>query len=64
MLNVMHSQEFVPNEMSFGAALSACEKGSQWEAGLELLQRMFLEEVLTPDAISVNAAMGACDKGM
>ena len=33
-------QQVEPNIISFGAVLSACEKGQQWEGALELLERL------------------------
>ena len=50
------------NEISYNAAISACEKGKQWEEALRLLQQMTCR-TLTPDEISYNAAINACEKG-
>eukprot|EP00439_Symbiodinium_sp_Y106_P076921 s1560_g15.t10 len=61
-----------PNIISFGAVLSACEKGQQWEGALELLERLGplaekAEQVLTVRAKPVPSKHfhlqcgGACD---
>ena len=44
------------------AAISACEKGDQWQEALGLLVGMQKAE-LVPDAISYKAAIGAFEKG-
>ena len=46
---------------SFSAAISACEKGGQWERALSLLDEM-RERGVTPDVISFNAVISACEK--
>ena len=51
-----------PNEISYSAAISACEKGKQWEEALRLLQQTTCR-ALTPDKISYSAAISACEKG-
>ena len=51
-----------PDEISYSAAISACEKGKQWEEALRLLQQMTCR-ALTPNEISYNAAISACEKG-
>ena len=48
--------------ISFIAAMSACEKGRQWEKGLSLLGEMRKVDV-TLNVISVSAAISACKKG-
>ena len=48
--------------VSFNAAISACEKGKQWEVALALLQEIG-NNVLIPDLLSCNAVVSACDKG-
>lgn len=32
--------EVSPNIVSYGSVLSACDKGAQWERGLQLLKQM------------------------
>jgi pentatricopeptide repeat protein len=48
-----------PNVISFSAAISACEKGGQWERALGLLGEMRAVGV-EPDVISFNAVIQAC----
>ena len=52
----------IPDVVSFSAAISACEKGKQWEAALGLLQEM-VHQLLTPGVVSFNSAISACEKG-
>ena len=44
------------------AAISACEKGEQWQQALCLLAVM-QETDLVPDVITYSAAISACEKG-
>lgn len=50
-----------PNVITYSAAISACEKGQQWERALELLEQMQAQGV-RPEAITFNAAISACEK--
>ena len=43
------------SNMSYNAAISACEKGKQWEGALQLLQEMVCQ-ALTPNVVSYSAA--------
>ncbi|CAE8637386.1 unnamed protein product [Polarella glacialis] len=52
----------IPNQFSYNAAISACEKGGQWQLALGLLSSM-PDMRVTPDKISYNAAISACEKG-
>ena len=47
-----------PDVISFSAAISACEKGGQWERALSLLEEMGRRGV-EPDVVSFNAALDA-----
>ncbi len=47
--------------ISYNAAISACEKGGQWEQAMQLLQQM-VKQGITPNVISYNAAISACEK--
>ena len=51
MLQEMVHQLLTPNVVSWSAAISACEKGKQWEGALGLLQEM-LHQLLTPNVVS------------
>ncbi|CAE8615408.1 unnamed protein product, partial [Polarella glacialis] len=52
----------IPNEISYSAAISACEKGGQWQLALSLLSSMPVMKAI-PNEISYNAAISACEKG-
>jgi pentatricopeptide repeat protein len=53
-----------PDLISFNAAISACEKGGQWEKSLELLKHMKSPASgITPDVITYNATISSCEKG-
>ena len=47
--------------ISCSAAMSACEKGIQWEAALGLLQEM-VHQLLTPNVVSWSVAISTCEK--
>ena len=47
--------------ISFSAAISACEKGQQWEQALELLETMLLLGVRA-NIITFNAVLSALEK--
>ena len=47
---------------SYSAAISACEKGGQWQRALALLKAM-CEGRVWPDTPGYNAAVSACEKG-
>merc|ERR1711938_278624 len=51
-----------PNTITYNAAISACEKGGQWERALALLDAMQAAGV-APDTITYSAAISACEKG-
>ena len=40
MLQQMTCRALTPYEISYNAAISACEKGNEWEEALRLLQQM------------------------
>ena len=62
LLQQMTSRALTPDEISYTAAISACEKSKQWEEALRMLQQMTCR-ALTPNEISYNAAISACEKG-
>jgi pentatricopeptide repeat domain-containing protein 1 len=59
----MKTQGLQPDVISYNAAISACEKGLQWEKALHFLSEMRTQG-LQPDVISYNAAISACEKGL
>jgi pentatricopeptide repeat domain-containing protein 1 len=58
----MDKRGITPNVFSYSAAISACEKGSQWENALELLREMD-KCGITPNVVSYNATISAFEKG-
>ena len=62
LLSQMPLARAVPNEISFSAGISACEKGGEWQMALFLLSQMPLAGAV-PDEISFNAGISACEKG-
>ena len=46
----------------YGAGISACSKGGQWQRALALFKEM-RNSKLNPDIISCNAGISACEKG-
>lgn len=50
-----------PDVVSFGAALSACKHGAQWNQALGLLQMMVASR-LAPNALCVSIALDACGR--
>jgi pentatricopeptide repeat protein len=50
------------NVFHYSAAISACEKGGQWEKALQLLEEMRAKDV-EPNVITYNATTSACEKG-
>ena len=59
LLDFMTSISLDVNVITISAAISACEKGSQWPTALRLLAASMEKNV-----ISYSAAMSACAKGM
>ena len=51
MLQEMMHQLLAPDVVSANSALSACEKGKQWEEAFGLLQDM-IHQLLTPNVLS------------
>ena len=62
LLRKMEGRGLSPNVITYNAAISACEKGEQWEYALALLRRMEARR-LRPDAISYCATISACGRG-
>ena len=57
MLSNMQHWQVEPDEISYSAALSACEKPLQWQQALGILSAMQRLQRLEPNAIN------ACEKG-
>ena len=51
----------VPNIITYGAMMSACEKGSQPKGALEVFQSMQRPNVV-PGMISYSAFISTCEK--
>ena len=62
MLDQMRRIGGTPDVISFSAAVSACEKGGQWERALSIFDQMRNAGVM-PDMISSSATISACVKG-
>jgi pentatricopeptide repeat protein len=58
---VMQQSDLVPDVIPYRAAISACEKGEQWQQAFGLLAVM-QQSVLVPGVIAYNAAISACEK--
>jgi pentatricopeptide repeat protein len=50
------------NTISFNAAISACEKGDEWQRALGLLESMG-KDIVKLSTVSYSAAISACGKG-
>ena len=61
LLSQMSVSTLAPNDVSFNAAISACEKCGEWQMALRLLSKMFAAAIF-PTVISFNASISACDK--
>jgi len=54
LLQEMQNKKIAPDTISYSAAISACEKGGQWQQALGLLQEMELAFLL-PNDISLQS---------
>ena len=61
VLSEARRDRFVPDMVSYNAAVSACEKGRQWEWSLALMSEA-VGERLTPNVITLSATITACEK--
>ncbi len=57
----MRRSQLAANVISYNSAISACEKGHQWEQASSLLQEM-RSSWLEPNVVSYGAAISACDR--
>ena len=62
LLREMQHQGFMPNVITYNAAISACGKGRSSQSALRLLDEMRQSD-LVPNVITYNAAISACEKG-
>ena len=51
-----------PNVYTYSGAITACEKGRQWQRALELFEEM-QQWSIWPDTITYGALVSACEKG-
>ncbi|CAE8591103.1 unnamed protein product, partial [Polarella glacialis] len=49
-------------QVSYNAAVNACEKGRTWERAIGLVQEMLRGGGVAPDIITFNSAISACEK--
>ena len=61
-MHKMRKSGVTANVISLTAAISACEKGGQWEQALRLLHKMSEIDVIA-NVISLAAAISAHEKG-
>ena len=61
LLRLMAGAACAPDMVGVNAAISACEKGRQWQVALALLSAMPSMRLI-PDTVSFNAAISACEK--
>ena len=62
LLDLLNKTPVSCTMVSFGAVVSACEKGSVWDAALDLLQRSREHPSVSISDITCNAAISACEK--
>eukprot|EP00933_Yihiella_yeosuensis_P066327 TRINITY_DN7055_c0_g1_i6.p1 TRINITY_DN7055_c0_g1~~TRINITY_DN7055_c0_g1_i6.p1 ORF type:complete len:105 (-),score=15.20 TRINITY_DN7055_c0_g1_i6:178-492(-) len=62
LLSLMTEARVVANEITYNAAISACEKGGQWELALNMLSLMPQANVVANE-ITYSAAISAYEKG-
>ncbi|CAK8997222.1 Pentatricopeptide repeat-containing protein At1g74850 [Durusdinium trenchii] len=60
MLRELDSQSLESNLIVYSAAISACDKGSQWQVAIDLLERLEDQET---SLVCCSAAMSACARG-
>jgi pentatricopeptide repeat domain-containing protein 1 len=61
-LETIEKRGLEPDNITYSSAISACEKGGQWQQALALLDQM-PEKGVTANVITCNAAISACEKG-
>merc|ERR1712137_1450706 len=62
LLDEMKKNNIAPNTITYNAAISACEKGEQWQEALRLLNELKKTNI-APDTITYSAAISGCQKG-
>ena len=62
VFEAMLKAKVVPDVISYSAAISACEKGGEWQKALKLFEAM-LKATVAPNVFSYNATISACEKG-
>ena len=64
LLSMMPQRSLIPNEICYGACISACEKGRAWAAAVALLRELQRTRQRANDQVlnSVFTACEACDR--
>ena len=62
LLSEMPQHGVYPNVGTYSSAISACDKGTEWQMALALLADM-REKRIWPGVITCNAFISACGKG-
>ena len=57
----MERKNIPRDTVTYNAAISACEKGGQWQTALDLLTEMERKSI-PRNTITYNAAISACEK--
>jgi len=60
-LRLLRAEGLQPTVVTFGALISACEKGGQWQLSCGLLEQMRSERV-QPNVVAFSAAVSACGR--
>ena len=62
LLRAMRKAKIRPVISSYGSALSACRRQSNWRLATELLQEMAILDKIPPDSFAVGTVVSCCEK--